>query len=224
MTILNTNSYIYNMALDMRVELNGKTVDEVCQEVSEQGGRLGKTSLRDLLSGRREMACGFGVVEPSPDAVGQVDAPAVDEAEEQTVVSEPEVAEEQPAEQEEEVAQEVVEQPEAAPATNSFAGLVGQILNAGVIIINNDQAVLEKRVKPVKKTTKIAKLMELMDRPEGVSAAELMKEFNWTEGGVASYVHYEPQERGYKVRSEKINGERRYFLEYPEGVDCIVYK
>ena len=28
MTILNTNSYIYNMALDMRVELNGKTVDD----------------------------------------------------------------------------------------------------------------------------------------------------------------------------------------------------
>lgn len=57
--------YAFNKELNISVKV-ANTVKETIESIKEKGAKIGKTSLSDLIAGRKEQACGFVLVETNP--------------------------------------------------------------------------------------------------------------------------------------------------------------
>lgn len=106
-------NFIVNLENGIKIATAGKSQAALREEINELGGNIGKTSLAELLSGKRELVCGYSLVD-------MVDEPKT----ENLVVT---AAAEIPAEPVVEVASPVVEKVEpAAPVSTKpspFAAL-----------------------------------------------------------------------------------------------------
>lgn len=61
-------------------------------------------------------------------------------------------------------------------------------------------------------TTKLARIIDLVARPEGASLAELVSATGWQPHSVRGALAGSLKKKGHEIRSEKIDGERRYRL------------
>lgn len=228
---------IRNLALNIEVEVTeGRSLTSILEEIKSKGGEIGKTSLRYVINGERAMACGFEMFDKPAQA------PVEEVKKEEPVESAPEVTA-TPAPVDADPAEEKDEEestPSAHPAS-PWAILMNRAVSSGVpvsarptlskgtvTVAASDIGKLfdevgKPMVKPVRRGSKVDQLMQLLIK--GATFQEIQEAFGWSEGAVSSYLHYEPQAKGYFVDSQPNaeKGKRVYTLRFPQGVTEILY-
>lgn len=226
---------IFNAALNLEIVVTDKSHDDILKEILAANGAMGRTSLRNLLSGLRPSVCGFTVVEKAvevkkPEAAApqiKKDEPASD--------LQPDLAADAPSPAPAPAAAAPVDQakvddaPALAPAPvvrpqamNPWQQMMAHVNKAGTKVQAPDDSAATKDatgLKPVRRGTKIDLMLQALMTKGGVTFAELQKMLGWTEGAVSSYLHWEPQNKGYLVNRERgADGTLRYSLGFPKGV------
>lgn len=211
------------------VEIEGKTNAQIIEEIKAAGYVLGSKSLAALLSGEKTTAGDFEMIEVKfdPKAAKAAKAAAADAAKAAKAAA----AENKPAE----VAAPAAP---AAPAPKKSAGkkeltpeqakLAGEVekeiptreaaapVEKAPRVLNDVSHLLPApgTYSPLLKGSVMARMFEMLVRPEGATKAELMAEFGWSAGGLAGIIHWEPKKKGYHLGSEKKDGVIHYDLRF----------
>lgn len=209
------------------VEIDGKTNAQIIEEIKAAGFVLGSKSLAALLSGEKTTAGDFEMIEVKfdPKVAKAAKTAAADAAKAAKAAAEtkPEIAPAAPA-------------PAAAPKksagkkelTPEQAKLAGDVekeiptrettppVEKPARVLNDVSHLLPApgTYSPLLKDSVMARMFEMLVRPEGATKTELMTEFGWSAGGLAGIIHWEPKKKGYHLGSEKKDGVIHYDLRF----------
>lgn len=223
------------------VELGSKTQAEILAEMEALGAKIGATSLRELLKGKKDEVGGWKMVEvaaaPSAEVkTDEVQEPAnpafnfpkgadMQKTEPTTPVNIAQMQQDAKNSAPKQLTPEQIAL--AAAAENAHPTNGGKDLKkVGDHVATIDPTtgkqtfrgtdwskVLPQAPQPVKDGSMLHRLLVRLCDPKGATKQELMTEFGWSAGGLSGILHWEPKSKGYFLHSEKKDGELRYFLQ-----------
>lgn len=156
---------------------------------------MGKTSLRDLLTDKREIVCSFTLSKGEESEVTSTQPVIAEVQASPVVVEEVKVVEEQSAPIVEEVPVSLVLKDVPAPASNP----VVEEFKAEEV-----PAAEPKKIKAMHRNTKNEAVFRMLCN--GATVKEICDQLKWTEGAVSSVVYWEPNNKGYGLEREKVEG------------------
>lgn len=220
----------------IKIPVDGRSRQDIINDIAANGMSMGMTSLRRLLGQEVSVSCGFELMnlpveEPTkPISAGKMDKimdVLSDVKKELDEVSEPEpeAKVDEVVESKDEVkaepadVKELEEIPAPAPALSIMSAFNQDVLNVAnsvLAAVSNAQTVLsgkkpeekvdgqKTQVKAMRRGTKNEAVFRMLCN--GATVKEIANALKWTEGAVSSVVFWEPNNKGYGLDKEKVDG------------------
>lgn len=186
-----------SFGMDIFIPLLGDNKDavKVHTALKNRGARIGYDHVKALLDGQEQSFKGFEVVTVSGHTVPQEAAP------------------QQPA-----PVRRPMQQPQGPQVTKQTSTGTGAVARG-----RGREYPASGVIKPLKRGTTYAILMEMLLQPGGASMKELLeKAGNQTSGGVNDVLSWQIKQRGYGLRFDQAQG--KYHLVLPNGHKELTYK
>lgn len=237
MTANNANLIIATLvnAEGKKVELTGSMKNkDMLAALEAAGSKIGATTLRELISGKKESAGGWSLMKP--EAGNAADDGAVKEL----VAADQGAQTDQTPSQPLNIAQMQQEAKNAAPkqltpeqlalaanvenampsADSKLAKVAGTDFTGKIDPATGKQTfrgtdwtkVLPQSPVPIKQDSMLHRLFVRLCDPAGVTKKQMLDEFSWSAGGLSGILHWEPKAKGYFLASEKKEGALYYYL------------
>lgn len=203
------NEDIYSLPV-----IEGRSAVETLKLLNDAGYKMGSTSLRNLINGVVEKACGFSFIKTTEEAEvveTETQAPAVEQVVERV---EAEPVESEP----------VVTTRHAWPTIPRKPDPV--VVEVKVSVVEEKKAEeqpaaveapkVDSKVKPMRRGTKNDKIFKMLCA--GATIKEICESTGWSEGAVSSVVYWEPNYKGYGLDKEKVDGRGLVIYLTIEGV------
>lgn len=202
------------------VRADGKTVQltgdmtkaAMLAAIKATGHPIGGTSLNELITGKKTDVSGWSVQTAGGDKLPKADeAPASFKfpkaADMQPAATDPAPVQITPA-----LVQLTPEQ--AALAKDVEAAMPTRDAEKKTLRGTDWSKVLPTTPQAIKRDSMLHRLFVFLCTPNGVTKEQIMKEFNWSAGGLSGILHWEPKAKGYFLKSEKRDGKLYYSLCY----------
>jgi len=204
-----------NMIIATLTHKNGKSVaitgdmtkNDMLAAIKATGNPLGGTSLNELITGKKTDIAGWtcAKTETTPE-----DTPATEPAASEQPEVEAAAPNENAAPANPEVVQLTPEQ--AALAKDVEAAMPTRDAEKKTLRGTDWTKVLPTSPQAVKRDSMMHRLFVYLCTPGGVTKDQILKEFNWSAGGLSGILHWEPKAKGYFLKSEKKDGKLYYSL------------
>ena len=226
---------LFHTKENFKLVIEGMTKGDVMAAIKAANLSIGDKSLADLLNDRKAQAADFEVIYVKFDPIAKKAAAVQAAADKATLAAKvkadkaaagaivaTKAAEDKAAAAKTKADIKAVKMAEDAEAKAlavktkadaKAAAIAAMPVKAPRVPVDFDH-LIAKAPTPQKRGGKIALLLERLCAPTGATKAELMAEFNWSDGGFGGLIHWEPKARGYTLVSEKVDGIIHYHLHY----------